>query len=91
MNGALAAVTGLLTFDFSARFGELSAARQRRNSPALIPSRRQNSDAGTPLAACRENSSRQVVSLRFTRLVLLIRPLQCSHHQSLILHGAALP
>jgi hypothetical protein len=41
--------------------------RQRRNTLALIPSRRQNSGTDTPLLPCLEKTSRQVAALRLIR------------------------
>ncbi len=52
-------------------FFSFNAARQRRNNPALIPSRRQNSAVTKPLLVCRRNSSRHIAALRFTRLFVI--------------------
>jgi hypothetical protein len=43
--------------------------RQRRNTPGLIASARQNSSTDIPLEAWRANSSRHVASLRLIRLI----------------------
>jgi hypothetical protein len=74
MNGIAAAGSGLASTgcDLPEPF---KLNRQRRNTFALSPSRRQNSGTDTPLLTCLENSSRQAAALRLTRFTCpIVRP-----------------
>jgi len=70
MNGAApSAANSALAESEVAGSASRNLNRQRRNKPALIPSRRQNSDTDRPLPACRDNNRRHPAAPRLIRFL----------------------